>query len=298
MRCLSNAISRQISTHGFTTCFELPTAFSKKVSARGLDVCQSPTLLIHSHLTNNDKALWDASYAEEYNGLRDLGTWTVINEQEYQDLLPVVGKALPSMAISTIKYDGDGNPDRCKYRIVVLGNLDPNDWSKSECFAPVLSQMLLSIATAKKCIPKTGDVSQAFVQSTLPSNEQYVIRPPPGCPLSRKGSYLKLLKPLYGLKRSPRHWYEKARKTLLSLGLRPLAHSPCIFTGTIIPEEPPLYIGLYVDDFLYFSESTAVEKIFESKFGNLIKTSFNGPVTHFLGITFSTTTDSNGNITI
>ena len=56
------------------------------------------------------------------------------------------------MAISTIKYDGDGNPDRCKYRIVVLGNLDPNDWSKSECFAPVLSQMelrlLLSIATA------------------------------------------------------------------------------------------------------------------------------------------------------
>jgi hypothetical protein len=302
MRCLSNAISRQISTEGFNSCFNIPMAFSKKVSAEGLDLCQSPTLLTHSQLTDNDKALWDASYAEEYNGLRDLGTWSVITEKEYRDLLPVVGRALPSMAISTIKYDGDGNPDRCKYRIVVLGNLDPNDWSKSECFAPVLSQMelrlLLSIATAKKCVPKTGDVSQAFVQSTLPSNEQYVIRPPPGCPLSLKGSYLKLLKTLYGLKRSPRHWYEKARKTLISLGLKPLAHSPCIFTGTIIPGQPPLYIGLYVDDFIYFSESAAVEKVFESKFGNLIKTSFNGPVTHFLGITFTTNVDAAGNVTI
>jgi hypothetical protein len=300
MRCLSNAISRKIAQVGFKKC--LSTSYCKRVSAQELDVCQTPTLLTHDKLTNKDRSLWDASYAEEYYGLQDLGTWEVITDDEYQQIKNVVGKALPSMAISTIKYDGEGKPDRCKYRIVVLGNLDPNDWSKDECFAPVLSQMelrlLLSIAASKKCIPKTGDVSQAFVQSTLPAGEEYVIRPPTGCPLSKRGTYLKLLKTLYGLKRSPRHWYEKARKTLISIGLKPLQHAPCIFTGTLIPGEPPIYLGLYVDDFLYFSESKAVEQMFEEKFGKAIKTTFNGPVTHFLGITFTTSTDPSGNVTI
>ena len=61
---------------------------------------------VGSCLTDHDRALWDAAYAEEYNGLQNLGTWKVISEEEYQRLRPVVGRALPSMAISTIKYDG------------------------------------------------------------------------------------------------------------------------------------------------------------------------------------------------
>ena len=47
-------------------------------------------------------------------------------------------------------------------------------------------RLLLAIAAAKKCIPKSGDVSQAFVQSSLPASEQYVVKPPPGCPFSRR----------------------------------------------------------------------------------------------------------------
>ena len=250
MRCLSNAVCRHISNHGFAT--SLGAVLARKVSAKTLDVHRSPTLLTHSQLTENDRSLWDAAYAEDFYGLQDLGTWQIITEEEYQRLRPLVGKALLSMAISTIKHDGDGNPDRCKYRIVVLGNLDPNNWSKSDCFTPALSQMelrlLLAIAAAaaKKCIPKSGDVSQAFVQSSLPASEQYVVKPPPGCPFSRRKTYFKLLKTLYGLKRSPRHWCEKARQTLISMGLRPLTHSPCIFTGSLIEGEPPLYLGLYV----------------------------------------------------
>ena len=41
-------------------------------------------------------------------------------EEEYQTLCPIVGNALSSMAISKIKKDEYGNPDRAKYRIVVL----------------------------------------------------------------------------------------------------------------------------------------------------------------------------------
>ena len=119
---------------------------------------------------------------------------------------------------------------RAKYRIVVLGNLDPYNWSNNNCFAPVLSAqelpLLIAIATQMKVIPKSGDVSQAFVQSVLPESKKYVVRPPKGCPLTPPNTYLLLKKTLYGLKCSPRHWYETCKHTLQpwpqALSQRPL----------------------------------------------------------------------------
>jgi hypothetical protein len=68
---------------------------------------------------------------------------------------------------------------------------------------------------------------------------------------------------LYGLRRSPRHWYTKIKGILLSLGLKDNASGPCLFTGnlvdpsnpTIKPSSAPLTLGIYVDDFVYFSEN-------------------------------------------
>jgi hypothetical protein len=206
------------------------------------------------------------------------------------------------MAISIIKHDGEGNPVRAKYRIVALGNLDPHNWSKNNCFAPVLSQMelrfLTALAAKNKCIPKTGDITQAFCQSYLPEGEDYVCRPPPGCPLTPPNTYWKLKKTLYGLKRSPHHFYELAKKTLLSIGLQQHPYSPCIFHRTLIEGQPPIYLGLYVDDFFYFSASKAIETKFEKDFGTKIDMEFNGPVTYFLGIKFNTSKDAQGNVNI
>lgn len=119
---------------------------------------------------------------------------------------------------------------------------------------------LVALAVEKKRIPKTGDVAQAFCQSSLPKDENYVCCPPNNCPLTDKGLYLKLKKTLYGLRRSPRHFYNLAKKTLKSVGLRAHPSSPCLFSGILIKGHPPLYLGLYVDDFIYFSESNAVEQ--------------------------------------
>jgi hypothetical protein len=48
------------------------------------------------------------------------------------------------MAISKIKPDENGSPDHAKYRIVVLGNLDPHDWSNSDYqAAQKLNQQIL-----------------------------------------------------------------------------------------------------------------------------------------------------------
>jgi hypothetical protein len=102
-------------------------------------------------------------------------------------------KALPTMAIATIKYDENNKPKRAKYRIVVLGNLDYHTWSKEDTAAPVLSQLelrlLTSLAIYNKRVLKNCDVKQAFVQSKLPDNEVYFLKPPPGCPRSQSNQY-------------------------------------------------------------------------------------------------------------
>jgi len=132
-----------------------------------MTIPKSLSLLRHNALPHPDKVSWDAAYAEEYYGLQALGPWEVISEEYFQRLKTAIkSQVLPTMAISTLKYGGDGKPVRCKYRIMVLGNLDTHNWSKDDCFAPALSQLehraLLGIATQLKCIPKSGDVSQAF----------------------------------------------------------------------------------------------------------------------------------------
>jgi deoxyuridine 5'-triphosphate nucleotidohydrolase len=287
-RATSNVIARMITI--------------RKISAKGLSLLQAPTLLKHKTLDPNDEHIWNEAYRSEYEGLQSIDTWEVISEDEFQSMKHLSKGLLPTMAIATIKYDGDGKPDRAKYRIVALGNLDPNQWSKSECFAPVLSQLelrfLIALATRQKCIPKTGDVNQAFCQSCLPPDEYYVCKPPPGCPISKPKSYWKLKKTLYGLKRSPRHFYELARKILKSIGLKQHPSSPCIFYGTLIEGEPPLYLGLYVDDFIYFSASPKVEEKFKKDFGDNIDTDFNGQIGYFLGINFECKKDEDGDVTI
>ena len=275
---------------------------ARHVSATTLDLLQAPTLTKHNKLSQNDKLLWDAAYKEEYEGLLRLGTWEVISEEQYKLIKKSTGNPLPTMAISTIKKDKEGNPKRCKYRIVALGNLDPHNWSKSDCFAPVISQaevrLLCSIAANMKRIPKSGDVSQAFCQGILPNDEEYVIRPPPGCPITPKNSYWKLIKTLYGLKRSPRHWYEKAKSILLSMGLKQVTGSPCMFYGEILQGQPPLYIGIYVDDFIFFSKSDTVEQHFQQRFGDAITTTFDEEISHFLGIAFHNIRHTDGHVTI
>jgi hypothetical protein len=100
---------------------------------------------------------------------------------------------------------------------------------------------------------------------------------------------------LYGLRRSPRHWYEKFNKILLSIGLTPSLEDPCLFTGFIhSPNNPsgrvydkPLSLGFYVDDFVYFSKDPKVEELFCRLLSERCKVYFMGIVEWFLGVHFS-----------
>ena len=124
------------------------------------------------------------------------------------------------------------------------------------------------------------------MQSSLPDTETYFVRPPHGCPRSPSGTYWRLLHSLYGLRRAPKLWFEKLSNHLLSMGLKNYPNSPCIFVGSLIPGQAPIYVGIYVGDIIYFSLSDEVEKTFETLLSTIGDVDFMGQVPHFLGIKF------------
>jgi hypothetical protein len=101
------------------------------------------------------------------------------------------------------------------------------------------------------------------------------------------GQYWKLLRSLYGLKRAPKSWFEMLSKHLRVMGLRNAETSPCLFYGTLIPGQPPVYVGIYVDDIIYFSPSDAVEQKFEEGLSTIGSVDYMGQVSLFLGTEFS-----------
>jgi len=142
---------------------------------------------------------------------------------------------------------------------------------------------------------RQGDCKIAFCQGILPADEITIVRPPSGDPETASNEYWLLKRTLYGLRRSPRHWYDKISAILHSIGLVPSLEDPCLYTGFVIdpsnplssPTPKPLSLGLYVDDFVYFSEDPDVERLFCRLLSERCKVDFMGIVEWFLSFHFS-----------
>ena len=106
--------------------------FASHVSAAKLHNSTAPSLLEMATLDKHDKDIWTAAYAEEYGGLQGLPCWITVTESQCKLLHPIVGNALSTMAIFTVKHDENGRPKSAKWRIVALGNLYPHEWSPKE----------------------------------------------------------------------------------------------------------------------------------------------------------------------
>jgi hypothetical protein len=189
------------------------------------------------------------------------------------------------------------NPLCAKSRIVALDNHEDRIWAKSDKYAPVLRpnlmHLLTSMAVKKHCTLKQGDCKNAFCQGILPDDKITIIKPPIGDPDAEKDKYWLLKRMIYGLRRSPKHWYTKIKSIFDSIGLQENASDPCLITGHVLdPSNPvdlalssPLTLGLFIDNFVYFLEDPAKHK-FETLLSTLVTIEFMGMVDWFLGIHF------------
>ena len=274
--------------------------YGRHVSAANLLNTQAPGNLRHAlQRSNKDRETWLASYNEEYDGLTELDVFDVIDKQKYLQLLDLHGKnaeAIPTMNIFNVKTDKEGNPIRAKSRIVALGNLEQRIWSREDRYAPVLngisSRLLLSMAIEDGRYLKQGDCKNAFCNGILPDDEICIVKPPMNCPNSAPGTYWKLNKTLYGLARSAKHWYKKLSGHMIDdMGFKAMDQDKCVLKCSPIEGEPPIYVGIYVDDFIYYSKSDKVEEWFEQQLKSHVKVDFMGDVSWFLGQRYEWNTD-------
>jgi hypothetical protein len=141
---------------------------------------------------------------------------------------------------------------------------------------------------------RQGNIKNAFCQGILRHGKITIIKPPISDPGAKKDEYWLLKHTLYGLQRSPHHWYTKIKSILTKFGLRQNSYDPCLFSGTIIdPLDPtnnlllaPLNLGLYVDNFVYFSAKDALEAKFQCLLKQYVTVDFMGTVEWFLGTHF------------
>ena len=173
------------------------------------------------------------------------------------------------MNLFTVKSDMDGNPNRAKSCTVALGNLEQRIWPQEDKYALILSvtasRLLGSMAVDDGRRLKQADCKNAFCNGILPNDEICIAKPLIGCPSSSPGTFWKLNKTLYGLTRSAHHWYTKILNHLKDdMGFDAMAQDKCVYKCTLIEEQPLIYVGLYVDDFVYCSKSDKVEQWFEN----------------------------------
>lgn len=195
---------------------------------------------------------WQHAITTELTMLQALDTW------EYATL-PAGKHMVGHKWVFTVKYTPTGQLDRFKARLTAQGFSQVYGEDFLETFSPTMRgdslRVLLAIAAYENLSIRQVDIVSAYPRSKLHAN--VYMRPPKGihCP---PGNVLRLKKSLYGLKQSGREWYIEACHGLESIGLRPTAIEPSIFTL----EDKSLILGLYVDDMLILSDNEeSIERV-------------------------------------
>jgi hypothetical protein len=148
-----------------------------------------------------------------------MDTYNKINLAQYKALWEKGAlRMIPTMCVLTIKPDEMLSPHRAKSRIVVLGFHEDRLWFKSDKYAPVLHpntlRLIVSMAIEQRKVLQQGDCKNVFWQGILPPDKITIAKPPIGNPDAKTDEYWLLKRTLYGLWRSPRHWYNKIKSVL------------------------------------------------------------------------------------
>lgn len=153
---------------------------------------------------------WKAAALDEYQALQKNGTWELTT-------LPPGKRTVGCKWIFSVKQKPDGSIDRYKARLVAKGYSQTYGIDYQETFAPVAKlntvNALLSVAANLDWPLYQHDVKNAFLNGDL-SEEVYMDIPPGFKTNLTEGKVCKLRKTIYGLRQSPRTWFEKFTKVL------------------------------------------------------------------------------------
>lgn len=151
-------------------------------------------------------------------------------------------QVLPLKWVFNYKFDSDGYLVKLKARICVRGDLQKlsTEEKYSATLAARTARAVLALVPAFDLDTQQFDAVNAFLNSLL--DETVITEMPEG--FRQSGYCWKLLRALYGLRKSPRLWQREASKILTQLGLKVVQEDLCLFAADGI------IVFFYVDDII------------------------------------------------
>jgi hypothetical protein len=161
----------------------------------------------------------DISSIEEFRQLIKSGVFRKINKHN----IPYGRKPLKGRWVFKTKFDSAGKAVRFKARWVVKGYLQQEGVDYFETFASVVRFTTFKIVMALVALHKLHchqiDMVTAFLNGKL--LEEVFMEVPHGFEDEMGCQYVKLLRTLYGLKQSPRYWYDTLKASFFKISFVP-----------------------------------------------------------------------------
>ncbi|KAH9741645.1 protein kinase domain-containing protein [Citrus sinensis] len=166
--------------------------------------------------------------------------------------LPSEKKIVGCKWVFTVKHKADGSIERFKASLVAKGYTQTYGIDYQETFAPVAKmnsiRVLLSLVANLEWPLQQLDVKNAFLHGDL--EEEVYMDPPLGFEnMFERGKVCKLEKSLYGLKQSPRAWFDRFTRFILKCGYRQIHSDHTMFLKHGKEDKLAVFI-VYVDDII------------------------------------------------
>ena len=170
-------------------------------------------------------------------------------------------------------------------RLVARGNQQEEGIDFLEAFSPAVRtatiRIILHVAVTKGWKIRQLDVQNAFLHGEL-KQTVYMIQPPGFEDKTRPDYVCKLMKVIYGLKKSPRAWFDRFSSFLLKFGFECSFTDPSLFIyhkGSDV-----IYLLLYVDDMIITGNKNELLETLLSRLNSEFRMKDMGEVHYFLGI--------------
>ncbi|KAM4064184.1 reverse transcriptase (RNA-dependent DNA polymerase) [Hirsutella rhossiliensis] len=180
----------------------------------------------------------EAAHAE-WKSLQQRGTFKAVPRDQ------ATGRPLPLTWVFKYKFDKHGFLIKFKARLCVRGDLQK--LGDKDTYAATLAgrsfRVLMAITAKFDLETRQLDAVNAFTNALLDDEEEVYVLFPDG--YYRQGWVLRLIRALYGLRRSPLLWQKELTAAFKELGLLQCPDEPCIF------QNDWLTVFFFVDDIVF-----------------------------------------------
>jgi hypothetical protein len=208
---------------------------------------------------SEDSKLSKKDVVEEMDSLDKNEAWDIVE-------FPARRKYASSKWLFKNNFNAQGKMQKYKAQFVAKGYSQVERIDFGDIFSPVAKltsiRFLLSIVVTFDLEVEQMDGKTTFLHGDL-EEEMYMKQPKEFLVKGRKELVCKMKKSLYGLKQSPRMWYQNFDTYMLGLGFVRSRVDHCVYSKQV--GNHFIYVVLYVDDMLLVGNNMVVIKEVKSQ---------------------------------